>query len=955
MAEPAQPKEEVIPSSIGPYKIRRLIAKGGMGEVLLAHDPICEREVALKRIRPDLQTHEILKNRFLREASITSQLTHPGVVAIYTIHKESNQLYYTMPYIEGETFRQLLRHQPKPSIASLMPIYRSICETVAYTHSKDIIHRDLKPENILVGRFGEVVILDWGLAQHISEKEESEEKLSIQETNPELTHPGKIVGTLAYMAPERALGAPATIQTDIYALGVILYQILTLHLPFSRTTVKDFKKSHVFEKLLDPEEVAPYREVPPRLSRIVKKCLETSPKQRYSSMEELLHDLTGFLEGRSEWFETARLDILRKKDWEFQENVLISKHIAITRSTEEAEWVSIMLSRASFSENTRLETEVYIGSDCSGIGFLLCVPEAAERSNPLEGYCLWLGSEAQSFSQLFRNTVEVMRLPELFLKKNQWHLIEIEKTDNNIHFALNGVRVLTYLSYLPLVGTHVGVVSRDADFQMKELIVSVGSQNLTVSCLSIPDAFLANKDYKKALAEYRRIGYSFPGHAEGREALFRAGITLLEQAKNVKGPKKAERFYAQSLEEFAKLHRSPGAPLEYLGKSLVYQELKDHTEEIKCFELALRRYQKHPLIDAIKEQILYRMHESSQKDRRSAYQLILLVLRHLPDMIRNIDSKRLFKYVMTHWEVLPFLENPLNESQLGSSDPLETKLKGIYFSIPLAFWLAEPYTFFEIFEDLKETPDPTAIGNLLFTLFELGSEKLAESWLGFFEKASKDFPLEQQQETEHVLSTLKPLIICHSQDIEEAISRFFHLSIKDLGTRELRTLLYLMDFALQHDLEEKVHVMAAKVQNYPLSIEDKIQIDALRIWAFLQEENWQAAGRIFETYPYELLNQESTLLHPLYGCWLYVTEGEEIARIHFAGVIDTPFPRSWALLGHEITNKISENPTWLQTSFMWERRRLYRQLTLYYQCAENPQLESHYRQLERQEYLHVAE
>src|SRR5262249_45126125 len=146
---------------IGVYECTRLVGRGGMGEVFLAYDPVCEREVALKRIRTDLKNRKALKGRFLREAKTTSQLTHPGIIAIYPIYEEGDEIYYTMPYVEGKTLRQLLHKEEEISIPSLLPIFKSVCQTIAYTHAKEIIHRDLKPENILVGNFGEVVILDW--------------------------------------------------------------------------------------------------------------------------------------------------------------------------------------------------------------------------------------------------------------------------------------------------------------------------------------------------------------------------------------------------------------------------------------------------------------------------------------------------------------------------------------------------------------------------------------------------------------------------------------------------------------------------------------------------------------------------------------------------------------------------------------------------------------------------
>ncbi len=947
-----------VKQNIGLYTIIKPIGRGGMGEVLLAHDPICDRDVAVKRIRSDLKHHAALKNRFLREAKITAQLTHPGIISIYTIHQE-DEIYYTMPYIEGETLKQILKSSQQKvrppkfegSIPSLLPIFKSVCQTVSYAHSKGILHRDIKPENILVGTFGEVILFDWGLAQVISDPPQEEEEVD-EETPPDLTSPGKLVGTVAFMAPERALGEPASVQTDIYSLGVILYQILTLHLPFNRLSIKEFRKFYKHERLADPEELAPYRDVPPRLSRIVKKCLETDPTKRYLNTEDLIHDLMGHMEGRSEWFESARLDANKKSHWEFQENVMISKHIAITRATETAEWVSLMVSRAAFAENTRLQTRIFIGETGSGIGFLLSVPEMAERDNPLDGYCLWIGSELMPGAHLFRNTVQVMHLPELYLKRNTWHTLTVEKIDNNIHFSLDEVHHLTYLSYLPLFGTHVGILARDADFQMDEIVVSVGSQNLQVSCLSIPDAFLASKDYKKALTEYRRIGYSFPGHAEGREALFRAGITLLEQAKSARREKLSEEYYTLALEEFAKLHNTPGAPLEYLGKALVYQSLRDYAEEIKCLELGVRRYYRHPLVNAIKEQLMYRMHEAAQTNRRAAYQFILIALRLLPEVVQSGDFRRLFKYLAKNWESLPFLESPIDPSLLGGE-----KINEIRFATPLAFWLGAPYILLEIYHELiKIKPlDIAALGDLLYCLFELGSYGLAHKLMLEAEDFKANLSPPDAIELKEMLNLLEPIYLCHTQSLDSAIDYFFASKKEEIGVCEFRTLGYLFQYALRGSQEEKVHAISAHIKDRILSIEDRIFMDACRIWAYLKEDDWQSASEIFETYPLEMLNQEGTYLHPLYGCYLYVTEGEEIAQIHFAGVVDTPFPRSWALLGHELTNKITDSPAWYSTSFLWERRRLYSQLSLYYHCAQNPELEAYYRYLEREEYIYAPE
>lgn len=899
---------------IGRYEVRKVIGKGGMGEVLLAYDPVCEREVAIKRIRSDLKGHAALMRRFQKEARISASLTHPGIISIYSIEDD----YYVMPYVEGKTMKQKL-YGDRLSIAELLPAFLQVCQTVAYIHSKGILHRDLKPENILVGRFGEVILLDWGLAQEMDAEEEGLEEVEVEE---ELTRPGKLVGTVAYMAPERALGKRADEQSEVYALGVILYQILTLQLPFERPPLKEFVKNLKprYLEAPDPEEVAPYREVPRPLTRIMQMCLEQKTEARYKHVQELVDDLKGYLEGRPEWFESACLNAAKKEDWQFQENVLISKHLALTQVTEDTDWVLVMISREAFAQKTRLETRVFINKGGVGIGFLLGVPEVAERENPFDGYCLWLGSDQDQESRLFRNTVEVMAHPDLFLKEGKWHTVVVEKDENRIRLVLDGVERFSYTSHLPLIGTHVGILARDANYKMEELVVKVGGQSLTVSCLAIPDAFLAHKDYKAALAEYRRIGYSFPGHRDGREAQFRAGITLLEQAKLEKN----EALYQQALEEFSKLQ---GTPLEYLGKALVYQSIKDYSEEIKCLELGLRRYRKHPLVDHLTQQICFRMHEAAQSDRRSAYQLMLIVLRLLPQIAQKEDTRRLFSYLIKHWESLPFLESPLDPSFA------EGKVAMARFAIPLAFWLGSPYILLEIYQDLE---DEVAARDLIFCLFEIGSYGLATKLL-------KEKPN----------ALLECIALCHQESLKAAWKAYCRLGCVDIGVAEFRVISYLMRFALRSDEEDLVHQIAETLKNIPLSKEDQIQIDAYRIWAYLKEENWKEASKIFETYPLELLNQEATLLHPLYGCYLRLTEGEEIAAIHFAGVTETPHPRSWALLGHELTTHMTESPGWYNSSFMWERRQLYRLLTLYYSLDDNPEMEAYYRGLEREEYIYA--
>ena len=242
-------QQEELPEKIGPYTVLESLGKGGMGEVFLAQDPVCGRKVALKRIRAEPKANKTIQDRFLREAQVASVLSHPSIVPILAIQTNPPEVYYTMPFVEGETLRQILRTAKEKtgksnpiarSIPTLTRVFLQVCEAIAYTHSKGIIHRDLKPENIIVGKYGEVMILDWGIADFLDQIKEEEPLYEKKISNVDLTRPGKITGTLAYMAPERLTGQGSSIQTDIYALGVILYQMLTLQLPFVRKSLASF-------------------------------------------------------------------------------------------------------------------------------------------------------------------------------------------------------------------------------------------------------------------------------------------------------------------------------------------------------------------------------------------------------------------------------------------------------------------------------------------------------------------------------------------------------------------------------------------------------------------------------------------------------------------------------------------------------------------------------------------
>jgi serine/threonine-protein kinase len=577
-----------------------------------------------------------------------------------------------------------------------------------------------------------------------------------------------------------------------------------------------------------------------------------------------------------------------------------------------------------------------LGETGHGVGILLSIPEASDRNTITDGYCLWLGSDQHRSTKLLRSNVEVMQAPDIFLKRHQWARIRIEKIEKTIHLYLDDVLQFSYIAHLPLIGTHIGLLSRDADFEIEPLQVYVGSLNLTINCLAVPDAFLAHRDFDQALSEYRRIAYSFPDRAEGREAIFRAGLTFIEQAK---GASDKATLLDQALQEFEKLHGTPGGPLEYLGKALVYQTLNENEEEIKCFEIAYRRYPKHPLLPVLQEQILSRMHEVSRQQRIATYRFILLSVRHLPSAAIDTHTRRLFASLQKHWEPLPFIEEQLPKT--SSSHYMRR------FAISLAFWLAKPYVLGEIIDDLINSDSAPAIdiANAFACLIELGAWDYAQFKMNEIKSSKAPIPDMHWEDIE-------VMIACHHQPLDSIFQQLFATPYSKLDFSRMRALLYVLDQAIDRNQTHLVHTAMQALEHCELSFEAQLRFNQRRIWALLLDKNWAQAGEIFYAYPVELLNKESTLLHFSYGCWLQGTEGREIAMIHFMGLLHVAYPRSWTLASHELIGDLTQRG-WLDKAFLWEKRRLYRQLSLYYHCAGNHSISEEFFHLYQQQYLHV--
>lgn len=311
--DPTLPINHPAVSESKRYRPLSFHARGGLGEVHKAEDTSLHRQVALKRLRKEHAQRLTSRKRFLVEAEVTARLEHPGIVPIYSlIEEEDGQLGYTMRFIEGQTLQEAIddfhdKDNSKRTPADQRMIFRGlvrrlidVCNTMAYVHSRGIIHRDLKPGNIMLGKYGETLIVDWGLAKPFGEDdsaiESQEESLRPQMADPEIeTIQGQAVGTPAYMPPEQAAGRWDLLDDrgDIYSLGAILYAMLTGVSPFKGGSVKAILNKVEAGDFVPPRKKNP--ETPQPLDAICLKAMALKPDNRYHSVLMLKSDLENFL------------------------------------------------------------------------------------------------------------------------------------------------------------------------------------------------------------------------------------------------------------------------------------------------------------------------------------------------------------------------------------------------------------------------------------------------------------------------------------------------------------------------------------------------------------------------------------------------------------------------------------------------------------------------------------
>ena len=570
------------------YKVGAVVAEGGMGIVREAFDMTCKRVVAIKEISKNRSIPPEDLSRFIEEAQITSQLEHPNIVPIHEVGFDSQQnAFYAMKFVKGVTLTEVLlgirkareNFAERYPLSRLLNVFQKVCDAVAFAHWRGIAHCDLKPDNIMICDFGEVMLMDWGLAQKVGSPLPvqkgpacddtvfgiSERPSKIDSTTRTTT--GRILGTPGFIAPERISGGELVdIRSDIYSLGATLYSILTLRPPVTGADINDVLRKILTGDIRSPvawnDELpqgfphCPEGKVPPALSEVVMTAMSLDAADRYASVKDLQQEVEAYQNGQI-WHVVVDQDFTGEDPlarWDVLGGVCEVKNGELLMSLGEPQ---ILALKADLPIDVRIEFEareenVYLNS----IG---CFVSATRNVSPKEmgftGYKFELGGFDNSADTLDRAGRQIARRQAASIERGKNVRICLERVGNRLRVVIDGHELFNVVDPDPLSGsdrTAIGLFGWLAECYIKHIKISTLGAPWKSDILDLAERQSLKGNYDLALGLVKEVIDSYPEPA--RLARARKTEQMIVRRKTM----------AQEIEEWrGKLSRAwPGAPFD---------------------------------------------------------------------------------------------------------------------------------------------------------------------------------------------------------------------------------------------------------------------------------------------------------------------------------------------------------------------------------------------------------
>ncbi len=923
-------EEGLRPEQVGPYPIEETLGQGGMGEVFLARDPVLDRPIALKRIRADKRHLDELRARFQLEARVTARLQHPAIIPVYAFAGEGDELYYTMRPVEGMSLAELLRRLRAGDATSnaawrlprLLRLFLQAANAVAFAHSKGVVHRDLKPGNIMLGRFEEVLVLDWGMAKVLPGANPSARRAVYEGALDLDTASNLLVGTPAYIAPELFDKRPASERSDVFSLGVILYELLCLRLPWRSRDLRELREE--MRRRPQPPQAQPARSFPPRLGDIALRALHPDPGKRYQNVTSFAEAVAAALEGRAIWRRVAT----PAGTWRMSGGrVVLEDGALVLRPRGAGEGFRYLYSER-FRDNVRVEFELYTQRGRPELEVWLNARGARDDGSAPQSYRLGVSGGKRRMLALLRSGRDVAgaRAPDLTQKR--WHKVVASREEHRVSLRIDGEEIYAYTDPIPLGPGLVGLAGKGHSLRLRNLAVHARGAGLTVSCLAVPDAFFNRRLFEDARYRYERIAANHPGRREGRLAGFRAGLCLLEMARAEREGELRAMLLEEAQQYFAERAEDEGGSLPWLGCAMVAAERGQPALKHEALAEALANGN-DPHLTTAREWLLATLHSLEFEQRRSIAELLPLAIEHCADTWGLRLVLQIVRDVRSQWEMPSFMAARLQGSP---SQPTWRAQARLYFG----FWSARPLVVERACVELVQAglARSAHVGDAFFALLELGASERARSLL-----AGCRLALAAKAEASAQLgATLRACeAVCHALDGDDERARTLLAatlaSTADESGRVPRGSRRVGNSArlwLARLAASRGGCGAALEMLRPHDAQDGFAREH-RAWFLLDAGDVERAEKELGFFVRRKLHRHGrNLANFLVGtCWLASGRSLEATEL-FAGLRVRPLPRTWTLGSLIASGRWNEDRlrAWLAQAFPWEKHQLRLQLAL---------------------------
>jgi len=916
--------EPELPEEIGGLRILEILGTGGMGEVFLAYDETLSRKIALKRVRADRIGEQEIRQRFEIEARVTAMLQHPSIIPVYHYVAGAEGTYYTMRPVEGMSLSELLKrlreshpgvHEEWPTVR-IVRLFLQAANAIAFAHSRGVIHRDLKPANIMIGPFEEVLVLDWGMAKVIGrDAEEPHPSIPLDPLREltELTASHALVGTPSYMAPEQFRNEPATFESDIFSLGVILYELLALRAPWVAETILELREAMKKSPEL-PTRLQPGRGIPSRLAEVAMRALERDPARRFRSVGDFANAVAHTLEGRATW-EIAR-PASDASGWRMADGRVRDENGELLIRSRGRRQTFRYFCTERFTDNVRIQFDFSIRRGKHELSVWLNASNP-RRDTSETGYCLSVLSGRRRTLSLLRSGRDVAGAKSPEYEPKRWYSATVTRLDDHFSLRVDDEEVYVHSDPIPLTGGFVGLTGRSNGLQIRNLRVYSRGTSATVSCLAVPDALFNRRHYEEARSEYNRIAASHPGRDEGRLAAFRGGMCLLEMARQEEAPDVRQMLIEEAGNAFAEIPAVNDSCLAALGRAMVAGERGRSAEKHEILSRALQGYPGDPHLSAVREWMLGRLHSLDAAQRQPVAELMPLAITHcMADWGAGVVLD-LMKDVRSEWEIPSFFTG---RSRFREADPVSHAEARLFFG----FWTARPKLIERTTIGLlqKDLLRPHHLADAALALLELGLHERAAELLKGLERAMK---VPRGDKVQAIWTLCRTAILAAAGEIGEAGALFakMELSPSDRASNSVRLCLARAEFdAGEHAKALKTLQRVDRQDNFAREHQ---------AWFCLLLGDTNRADRELEPFIKRNDHRDGrNLTNLLHGASLLMKEREDEAMAVFGYLDPSPWPRTWTLgslvgAGHLNGHALER---YLSGSFLWERKHLYSQMAM---------------------------